>query len=206
MNKLIVHKQTFPHTVSFLEKNMRLWPLNAELSFCAQDNLYQNSARWPKPSLCVYVCVWCCMSTLLCVSLPVARLLPPPWLSCTQTAGSPTAAPAHCFNMFWQRKLYHSSRRPSAARSMKLKCASWLWRFGCCSWLITKAIWPTGGFDMSSRPDVFYTKKERKEICTDSNEAHSHCVNKMIFVVIFQLLDHAAFSCDAAQLCPFLIT
>lgn len=108
------------------------------------------------------VCVMWCMSALLCVSLPVARLLPPLRLSCAQTDGSPTAAPAHCFNMFWQRKLYHSSRRPSAARSTKLKCASWSWSFGCCSWLITKAIWPTGGFDRSSRPDVFYIKKERK--------------------------------------------
>lgn len=80
-----------------------------------------------------------CMCKLLCVSLPVAlaRLLPPPRLYCPQTDCSPTAAPAHCFNMFWQRRLfYRGSRRPSAVRSVKLRCAKWLgglrgetWRF-----------------------------------------------------------------------------
>lgn len=149
------------------------------------------------------------LSTLLCVSLPVARLLPPLWLSRAQTDGSPTAAPAHCFNMFWQRTLYHSSRRPSAARSMKLKCASWLWSFGCCSWLLTKAIWPTGGSDLSLRPDVFYITKERKgnlyRFSWSSlilSSSHANCYHFPV-----TLFDHTAFSCDAAwcgvyQLCP----
>lgn len=81
----------------------------------------------------IRVCVWRleCVCTLLCVSLPVAltRLLPPLWLCCAETDSSPTASPARCPNIFWQRKLYHSSRRPFAARSMKLRHAQWLWGF-----------------------------------------------------------------------------
>lgn len=51
------------------------------------------------------------------VRLPAAALarLPPCWLYCVQADGSPTAEPAHCFNMFWQGRLKHSSRHPSAA-------------------------------------------------------------------------------------------
>lgn len=60
-------------------------------------------------------CVW------ICARLPAAALarLPPCWLYCVQTDGSPTAEPAHCFNMFWQGRLKHSSQHPSAAGTMK---------------------------------------------------------------------------------------
>lgn len=95
--------------------------------------------------LCVFVRVYLlvyimlkCMCKLLCVSLPVAlaRLLPPPRLYCPQTDCSPTAAPAHCFNMFWQRRLfYRGSRRPSAVQSVKLRCAKWLGSLRGETWL-----------------------------------------------------------------------
>lgn len=96
--------------------------------FCTKQPLAKQQSASKSIPVCAALK---CVCALLCVSLPVAlaRLLPPLWLCCAQTDSSPTAAPAHCLNMFWQRKHYHSSRRPSAARSMKLRRTQWLWSF-----------------------------------------------------------------------------
>lgn len=85
-------------------------------TFCTNLPLARQQSAKQK-HCCV---VFKCMCALLCVKLPVAlaRLPPPPcWLCCAQADSSPTAAPACCLNMFWQRKHYHNSWRPSAARS-----------------------------------------------------------------------------------------
>lgn len=54
---------------------------------------------WKSKRVCL--CVW------ICVCLPGAALarLPPRWLYCVQTDASPTAEPAHCFNMLWREAL-----------------------------------------------------------------------------------------------------
>lgn len=96
--------------------------------FCTKQPLAKQQSASKSIAVCAALK---CVCTLLCVSLPVAlaRLLPPLWLCCAQADSSPTAAPAHCLNMFWQRKHYHSSRRPSAARRMKLRRSQWICSF-----------------------------------------------------------------------------
>lgn len=138
------HKWTFTETFSFWKRT------RGDDQKMGSSTFLHETASGKKSiplRLCVYACARTCvlvyimlkcMCKLLCVSLPVAlaRLLPPPRLYCPQTDCSPTAAPAHCFNMFWQRRLfYRGSRRPSAVRSVKLRCAKWLGSLRGETWL-----------------------------------------------------------------------